>query len=352
MIEILIYCFVWIVAFIFSLLDILNYKINKKFLIIFIFFLTMITGIRYFNGVDYGTYSSIFKGIKNINDYLYLEILFRLIIVFNNKILNYNYNFMTFSILNFIFLYFALKKIKYPFLGLFIYINLFWINYSFNGMRQGIAMNIFLFALLLPNIYFFILAILSTAIHKVSLFIFLISKIIFYVKRRIKYQNFIFMMCSVLVLIFSPKIIKILRPIIYKLDMYSASYNYFNISGLFFRIISIIIFIFFEKKINKDIFYKKIFNIYLFSFFEYLLLFNSYMFGTRINMFFRIIEVILYSQIFQYTKDRNKKIVLFLFLSIFWGSVYCKEIFSSDNSPYKINPYFVQIYKKNPWIKR
>ena len=248
MIEILIYCFVWIVAFIFSLLDILNYKINKKFLIIFIFFLTMITGIRYFNGVDYGTYSSIFKGIKNINDYLYLEILFRLIIVFNNKILNYNYNFMTFSILNFIFLYFALKKIKYPFLGLFIYINLFWINYSFNGMRQGIAMNIFLFALLLPNIYFFILAILSTAIHKVSLFIFLISKIIFYVKRRIKYQNFIFMMCSVLVLIFSPKIIKILRPIIYKLDMYSASYNYFNISGLFFRIISIIIFIFLKKK--------------------------------------------------------------------------------------------------------
>lgn len=314
-------------------------KLKKRTLTIFFIFLILITGIRYFNGVDYGTYTSIFRGIGTINDYSYLEILFRIIVVFNNKFLNYNYNFIMCSILNFIFLYFALKKIKYPFLGLFVYINLFWINYSFNGIRQGIAMNIFLLALFSSTLNFFILGLISIGFHKISIFIFFISKIIFMIK-NIKINRITLTIISILFVAFSEKVVYFLSFYIPKLVNYSIKYKGFSIKGLIFRVITIIIFLYFEKEIKKDYFYQKIFKLYIFSFLEYLLFFNSYMFGTRINMFFRIIEIILYSKIFCILKNKKKKLILILLLSIFWSSIYYKELISKYNSPYKINPYF------------
>ena len=344
MIKIFIYYFIWIIVFVFSLLEILNYKINKNILRILIFLLIIITGFRYFNGVDYETYSIIFRNIKNTNDYSYMEFLFRLIVVFNNKILDYNYSFIIFSVLNFIFLYFALKKIEYPLLGLFIYINLFWINYSFNGMRQGIAMNCFLLGVLSLSSSYLILCIISTLIHKVSLAIFFSSKVILMIKKKIKYQNYIIIFFSIIFLVFSKIIIRKLSIIVPKLAYFSVNFNSFSIKGLIFRVITVIIFIYFESRNYKDIFYRKIFNVYIFRFLEYLLLFDSYMFGTRINMFFRILEIILYSRIFYNLKNKTNKIILFFILSIFWGSIYGKDILSSWNSPYRVNPYF---YERN-----
>lgn len=321
----------------------MNYKIKKNILKIYIVILTIITGMRYFNGYDYGAYQGIFSGIKTIYDYKYLEILFRFIIMLNNMFFKYHFNFIIFSVINFILLYLALKKIKYPMLGLFIYVNIFWINYSFNGIRQGIAMNCFLLALLSSDRLFIILALFASGIHKVSFIIFYLSKCISKCKKRIQYEVFFIIFFSALFYIVSPKFVSFISLFSKKLFIYSMNFLNYSISGLIMRIIILMIILYYRYKNRRDLLYRKMSYIYIVSFLEYVLFYNAYMFGTRINMFLRIIEIILFSRIFYNFsyKQKREKIILYFFMTMLWGSVYYKEVLLPYNSPYRINPYLI-----------
>lgn len=346
-IKIFIYYFIYFLLLILSFYEISKKKVKLFYCEKFIYiFLTIITGLRYKNGTDFKNYEEIFRNIENIH---YLENGFTYLIKLNNNIFDYNMNFLILSILNFVLLYYGLKKVKYRFFSLFIYVNIFWIPYSFNALRQSIAMNCFLIFIQEKKTFKkLLLFFLAVSFHKISLYIFILYFI--FEKLNLKLKNTLVKKLPLMtvplffiLILSSKKIVYFLSSFIPKLYEYSLIDYDKSILGIIFRLILIAFISLFWKVFKKDKLYVSLYIFYIFGFLIYGLFYEEYMFSTRINMFIRILELILIPTIIYHIKNISNKLCFFIILVFMIGNIYYKEINYEDNSPYKINHKILKI---------
>ena len=301
-----------------------------------------IASLRFETGTDFNAYLNFWNVATPLYDgidygYEYYEIGFRyatsFIKMFSEDSVLYFFS------LSFISIYvFYLGAQKYYLsinLALFMYLCVFYLAYVFNGMGQAITMSIFVLSL---NYFFekkiiqiILITVLATLIHKSGLFIFL-AYFLFRVFNTIKIDYlyyigipimFIVYKMHLLILIFSnlfPDMVKVYTKI------FSESTSLFQMITRF-MIVSVLFY--FYKKSPNNLFYKNVFLVYLIGFLLYIGFSDFNRLATRINMFFRITEILLFSNIIMYSKNLFTKNIIFLMIVV----IYSYSYFTLVNNP-------------------
>lgn len=299
--------------------------------------------LRDYIGTDYATYVQIFDFIENININSNIEIGFQFIMIFIKNLLNdHRIMFAFVMIVSMIFFYKGvLKSSEYPIFSTFIFFSVFYVEYLFNGIRQGLTMCIFLYSLKFykeNNIKkILILSIIATSIHSSGIIIFLA-----YFLKDIylsNVQKILILVIGIILCYINPfEKILIMIPIDFirnKLISYGMSdfYQSFTLTNILQRVLILVFLIFNSKYISKNI--KYIFNIYFLGWVVYFLFSFEPIIATRINMFFRILEIILFPNII-YNMKGKYKIFSFL-LVVLWCSILLLSILKNPyNYPYKM----------------
>ena len=314
-ISIFVYTFLF---FIFSLYTIKFYLYNKAHNVQYIskiskrlaFILIFLAGVRNKTGTDFDSYIGIWSGIKPVylffhNDFGYssLEPGF---LFFTSILRTFTHSEFLFvfcmSIISIIPVYLGLKKINifYVIPGLFLYLLVFYVPYVFNGMRQSVAMGLYIYSLYdiinnkKKNII--LLTILAVSFHSSGIIIFL-SFLIYNLKINFNLYLVIGLFTTSLFKTFLSLqlVFEKLGFNMYYLESLDKTTTRFQILTRIFVLFVLLFFyqIIVSKTKNKIIFINLL-KVYLIGFFFYLYFLDLNTFATRINMFFRILEIILF----------------------------------------------------------
>lgn len=342
------YYVVYIIFFIASILE-LNVKIYalQKYVIIFfgILILIFMAGLRGNVGTDYLEYLNFWIGLKPIqsfdpNYYFHFEIMYRKIFSFFKYFSNSEVFFVFLNaFLVFIPLFFAIKDNleRYYGLSLLIYYSIFFIPYALNGMRQAIAMSIFLYSIKYFNekntFAVLIISGIAGGFHSTG-FLILPSYLIFTYFKKI---NLWFYPISLLLAFIIYKF-NILSSFIFKQsfvnsEVYSEKYDESTSTVQLLTRLFLAIFYFYFCYINRDKNNKliPIFNIYWFGLLLYVSLMQNNVFATRFNMFFRVLEVLLLPLIFICFRDKFNKNFIFIFVLIYYVFVFYVSTLMPDS---------------------
>lgn len=344
------YLLSYIILFVLTLKEITIKKYSQNqmsiLIILFIFIFTYWAGIRYGIGTDYYNYLNIFQGINSFSDYNYLEPGFRFIVTIVKK-LGFS-EFSLFFVFAFILLCFMLvgikKNSKYPVFSIFIFMTVFYIGYVFNGLRQGIAMSLLVFVLKdieLKNFKkVFVYTILGMTIHYSAVFIiigYFFNKIII---KKMHYilMTIIFMFIVVINDFWSDIIIHLMPEYIaLKINLYSYNYeSEIDLLGIMQRLMIIFPFILYFNFLKRDNdSFEVIFKLYYLGFIFYSIFSFQEVFATRINMYFRILEIILFPYLLTLRINRFEKLFLFLFIIIWATTLYITDLSQPLNYPFR-----------------
>lgn len=346
-----VYVFPYISLILLSFRDIFIKKYstkNEKWLLrLLILYLIIIAGIRYGMGVDFFTYQNIFKGINRFQDLKYLEPGFRLIIVFLKTIgFSTQSLFLVFALITLYPLGRAIRKNSYyPLFSLYIYLCIFYTGYVFNGMRQAVAMSLFLLSIdsILNNKTWkvFLFTALSMSVHSSGIII-LISYIFSKFKFKFNRKIFIFLL-SISILftffngIFAEKIVGIVpEAISRKIASYTVRFETsIDIIGLLQRVLILSPIILYYPMLKKvDDKFDILLRIYFLGFILYALFSFQGLFATRINMFLRILEVLILPYFFKLKLITFDRLIIFACIVLWASSVYFLPFSSNYYYPF------------------
>ena len=321
------YYFIYFIFYIFCILE-LNFKTSRfLFFSLFIIILLFITSFRGDVGTDYKEYINFWNGLHPINSFdltyytnfeIFYKIIFSLVkVVTNSELIFLFVN----ACLVFIPLSFALKNAldRFYTLSLLIYYSVFFMPYTLNGMRQAIAMSIFLYSLkyfnsnrLLPIL---ILTIIASCIHSTG-YLIIVIYFLFLILKKVKLWFYpVSFVISIVIYKFNILTNFIFNNSIVNKEVYAEKYDE-NTSALqILTRVLLVIFLFYFSYINRyrDEKLMPLFNIYWIGFLLYLTLMNNNLMATRFNMFFRVLEVILLPLILLCFKDKfNRNFVFFI----------------------------------------
>jgi hypothetical protein len=294
--------------------------------------LFIIASLRYGVGTDFFSYQGIWNGIKIFNTsldvgYGYLEKGF----LYTCALLKYlsTSDFLFFSFYAFITLYFffkGLKNLNYNLsTGVFLYFCLFYFAYLFNAVRQAVAISLFIFSLkYLFNkqyvLYLFI-NIIGALFHSSGYLYIIILPVVIHFK---KYYDIVTLSVLLIGIVgyklnFAGKLLFTIMRLLGDEGFVTTYSEVFNASTTFTQLISRLYLLFLMYYLVKNFKHDSIiifcYYMTLISFVLYLLLYNYNMIATRINMGFRILELIAILEAIKKTKYRwNKFIYLFLLL--------------------------------------
>lgn len=336
---------------IYSIFFINTLKGEKKKIILKIMYLLLVllTGLRYQIGQDYNVYFSLFNTItfwgRNINYEAGFIILVKII-----KLINANPFFVFFiiSLLTYILIYKGLKKSSLDsFLSLFLYYAIYMIPFSFNAIGQSIVVAIFIYLFddienkKVKKVIFY--TVVATFIHTSGILI--ILAYIFYHLKISKRALLLLGISSFFIYLFSDKIYMvtiICSPdfISEKLLSYSGLYpEKIRYKSILQRLVMLLFMTSLGIKDKKNY---NIFKIYFFGLLLYIILgFNS-LYSTRINLFFKVTEIILLPNLIHRNKN---KILNKVVISIFALLILITNFFYKANFPYKsiFNYYFFNL---------
>lgn len=337
------YILIWMYYYIRSILNIYSEKIVKlKWFEIYI--LIIFTGIRYNMGKDYPVYGELFKHITNLNEDISFEFGIRLYSLILKFI--FNSSEMTFFVIALISIGILKKGInlesKIPIFSLLIYLSFYLLPINFNAVFQGVITAIFLNTLSIfkkrQNMKIFLLTLLCIFIHRSGIFI-----IISYIIYRINISDRKFLMIAIsipiiTVLFYNTNIFfQIGSQIVYLDEIvknYSIQYTEkVKISSLILRLI-LYYYIYFWGKTTFSIHEKKIFQIYTFGIIIYIIFSFNSLLSTRINLFFKVVEIILISNILYSLKFYKKSISLAI-LTVILFFVYISNLKYKEYYPYR-----------------
>ncbi len=342
----MIYYTIVIPLFVLSILSILNRKMTKYSNYIggvFVMILTVMASIRYKTGKDFDAYTNMYENITSLFDgamgYEYIEPGFRYFVAFlkifsDSPILFFG----VMGTLTLAFLYFGLKKIEGVniYIALFLYFMIFYISYTFNAMRQGVTMSVFVYSLS----YIFerkfkkvlLLTILATSFHFSGILIILSY---FVTKLRMKLVPYFLIGTVTSFLLYRLGFIGQLVDAIFgnKFHRYVEHYGSLTIIQLYIRTVLSFFFVLASSYIIRTDIFRKLVMMYLLGYYLYIILYDAGMMATRFNMFFRILEIVLFSMILYQSKYLANR-VLFFILAVFLASI----TFYSDMT-YDINIY-------------
>lgn len=342
----MIYYLIFCTLFLFSFNEVFSNRRKKYLAFVFLIMLLFFAGFRDSLGTDYKTYSLIYYGVNNINDYSYLEIGFRALILFSKFISTEPWSmFLLATSITIIFIGSGIKKSSVlPLFSVFLFFSVFFINYTFNGIRQGISMAIFLFSVesitedkRLIKVLFYTL--LASLFHLSGLFIllaYIFAKIPIHKKL---YKIFFIILILLFFLSSSISVVadNILPTVlINKLNVFNQNFSEsVNIINIAQRVIILLLMILFYDKIFIGKKQNRLFKIYFLGFVLYSMFSFQIVFATRINMFFRILEILIFPLILQRSKDIPTKLFFFIIFSIWAFLLLSSDISNPYNAPYQ-----------------
>ncbi|HIF9454008.1 TPA: EpsG family protein [Photobacterium damselae] len=307
----------------FSFLNVYGYKSKILFFTLSLSVI-LLTGIRFGAGKDYFVYFALFSNLTDWYDANF-ELGFTIIV---NLLRNLKLN--VYDIF-FFFAFFSIwpvirafgKYSKYPLFSLAIYFCLYLIPLNFNAVGQGVVTGLFFYSLSLMRAErhktILILSVFSTLIHSSGIFIYIVYCTSL-IKIQVNQLRFIFLI-SILVFFFSPYIYSLimLLPIdilFVKMSSYAEQYNTgVKLTSIIQRVLIILpLLILYE---NFDDFNKKLAKVYIFGFLFYALFSFNGLLATRINLLFKVLDVLLIPNLLWSFKYKSERIITFIFFAIF-----------------------------------
>lgn len=305
--------------------------------------------IRLDIGTDYPTYWYHFERIKSLDlnnlinsKLIHFEPLFHYTIS-SIKILIKSpiFIFSFWALVTLIFIWIGIKYNSPNFiLSIFIYYCCFFVNYQFNGIRQGVAMGMFLYSIkYIINRKFksvSIISLIASMIHISGLFI-----LLSYFLDKINIKSRITMISMIIVslliwkigigeYLFTSIIDYIPGIVLPNMEIYFKIYRtQHTYTQVLQRLLIIIPMIYFNKKLDDSLPFKIIFNIYFYGTIFYLMFGFFGLFVTRINMFFRILEILLIPIIYERIKSKNQKILALTIISS-WGFIVLSWVYYKE----------------------
>lgn len=345
-----VYLVCYITLFILAMKETLisKYSLRQTYLLcgLFIIAFSLIAGIRYGIGKDYYSYQAIFHFVRNFSDYNYLEPGFRFIISFVKLMgISEKFLFFIFAFISLFFLFIGIRKNSHsPVLSAFIFLLVFYIGYTFNAMRQGVVMSIFIFILddiekrKLKKVTFF--TILGMTMHYSAVFI-LVGY--FFNKIKITRKKYILMTILLFGIILTSNlwadIITGLAPGVVKakLNLYSENFELgVDFISIMQRLLLLTPFLIYYPKLSENNEkFQGIFKLYFLGFVLYSIFSFQDTFATRVNMLFRILEIILLPYLLSININKFEKTMI-LFLIVCWATLtYLIELNYPFNYPFK-----------------
>jgi len=347
-----IYIISYIVLLCIAFFEFFEDRLKNQYLTIFLYtiillFLIILSGARYNVGADFNSYLSIFNNVNSLSadaPYSYLEPGFKLIIIFF-KGTNFPpyFLFFVFSSILFSFLGVGIRRTsELPFLSLFLFFLIFWIGYVFNVLRQGIAMSIFIY--LIPDIknkYFskvLFFSLLASAIHFTGIFI-----LFSYILYHFSFNKSVYVAVVVASVIyyfnstsFFNLVVLLLPPGLDSklIDYMSRFPGGVSLTSYLLRLIIVVIFLYFYNSLKKREGFTGVFNMYILGFLIYTFLSFQSQAATRLNMFFRILEVILFPYLILIKKDKPQKIIMFCLVVAIASILFLSDLSSPHNVPF------------------
>lgn len=325
-----------------------NLYIQRLMLILIMSLLIILSGIRYQVGTDFNSYLTIFRRVESMAGnapYNYLESGFKLVIIFFRG-LNFPpfFLFFVFSVISYAFLGKGIiRTSKLPFLSLFVYFLVFMIGYLFNVLRQGIAMSIFIY--LLPDIKekklfkVVMFTLIAMSMHNIGIFI-----LIGYFIYHISIKNGVFIGLTLSSIVYYLNSSKFIGFFIFVLpgELQGKMVSYMerfpgsvDLTSYLLRLIIIGLFLFYFEKLEKEDGFKGIFNIYFFGFLFYTLFSFQVQAATRINMFFRILEIVLFPYLIIISNNKVYKTIMFFIIIAIASSIFFKDLTRPANNPFQ-----------------
>ena len=352
----MLYYFIGIIILFLSFISIFKIEIKKSGLILILIcsLLYIISSIRFNIGTDYPYYYLFFESVKPLTfhpNYSFPSNYMEPMFMYTVAILKYLFDspiffFSFWSLISITFFWIGIKRESENYiLSLFILYCIFYHHYFFNTIRQGVVMGIFIYSLTYiinrQTYKVLFISLSSSLIHSSGLFIFLAYMVSFLsLKSRISY---ILLLLSSIVIWksglgekFFTFIALQFQDVIPNLYMYVKVFFYdHNLVQISQRLLLIIPLIYFYPKLSEDHKFRKLFSIY---FFGTLIYFSFGFFGlfiTRINMFFRILEIILIPILYERLKTKNQQILVQFCITIWCFTIMSWLLYKEAYYPFK-----------------
>jgi hypothetical protein len=333
-------------------------KTNKRkffVLIIILGLLVLFGGFRENVGVDTISYIRIFDTIssfgKNYQESikgLRYEIGFIYLVSFI-KTLGFLKVYSLFSIIilfNYILYFFSLKKFSPHFeISLFLLIVFYFFVRDMGILRQAIATSITIFSIIFiidKKPYLFFLFTIFGSLFHVSALIFLPAYLIGNL-RLSKNKLYIVIGLGFLLSLISTQFKNNLFYSFTNFELpffnepqYGESLSLFSFTFIRRAVPIFLLFIFYDKIINKIKYSNHLINLYFFGFFFALVFSDIVIYVTRLAAYYLTLEIIIYSYIFVVIKDRSLRFI-FLFLLLLVALYYISNFMFQGHS--LMNPY-------------
>lgn len=322
------YIIVLSICFVFSSISLVS---NRKYSILMLFFsiaFIWLSAIRPSVGTDYNEYLDIWNLFSNYNsksdmlwNYSNIEIGYKYFIYVVSFFGGKEFYFLSNAILSVGLLFLGLHRIRnyfylsYPIIIL-VFFCCFYVPYTFNAMRQGIVMAILVFSLkdIIEKRIFRIslYSLLALSIHSTGLLIFLS----YFVFNR-KFNCFTFLIVGTIVssLILNLNIVSVVANVISpgKYAFFYQSWGDTGLTSFLLRVLIVAFLMFNISTCDKNDYYCRLLCVYLMGFFFYILFFNVGMMAGRLNMFYRVLELVLFSHVLL-SSSGNRRIFNYIFI--------------------------------------
>jgi hypothetical protein len=328
---------------------------TKNIITLFYIFLLFFACTRFGIGTDYFSYYNIFSGLPaSFNNLTLLKLAsygiepgFSLLIILFKR-LNLSYvQFVAFcSFIPLTLIFFIIQKHSInKTVSLFIFLANYYAVYIENLVRQGIAMSIFIYAILYlistkKTINFLIIILIGTTFH-VSLIIALIVPVILKFNRKLFLNIYSIILLSIIAFAAGIVFFRSIVSIIPRVNDYASwGSNYF---AIIIRTLNIILILYIYTRVKNNLSRTEIslLKLYVFGNIFYFFVFPISIF-SRLTEYFVFIEIILVPSMLIFLR-RGKKIVLtvyillfsFLFIKDIDSFLYQREYYSKNILNYK-----------------
>ena len=291
------------------------------FLAQFFFIIVIIeTTFRTSGGADYIQYQKLWLSIQDnparwlIPDAFDIgfKLLIRILLFFSDSLylLQFSIIFISCSIF-----YKLSKNLKLePGIFSIIFYSSFYAPYYLNGLGQGLAMSLsllmfyFLYTRSIFSIQPIIIFFVTTLLHKSG--IILLSLYIFFL-RKLSFNSFLITVITFSIIIYSIDAFAFISQAIGFVYTFENDVTVFDV---LYRIVHLATILFFSRLLPKDTLLYKVIGIYSLGFILLIALLPFPIVALRLNMFFRVFELIIYPLIASRLQGKNTKLVFALWI--------------------------------------
>lgn len=319
---------------------------SSRRLFLFVLLLSTAAGLRAGVGKDYYNYLDTFRNPDILTRMTYLEPGFRfLVLLFKTLGFPEHGLFFLFALISLSLISTGIAKTsKYPEVSMLIYYCIFYIDYNFNAIRQGIVMGVFIWLISdivrgnMPKVL--VWSMISATIHSSGLFIMMA----YFVSRiRLHPANLAWVTASSTVLIFFKdyllKLMYLIGPTALQMELTKFMTRYgtsISTQGILQRLLLVILFLVFYRPASaNDCRFERVLPMYLCGFVLYSLFSFEELLATRINMFFRVLEIILFPILLSASKNRFTRVLLFSVIVLWATLVLCQNLRLPYNYPFR-----------------